>query len=97
MAASSTVVGVVKVVSVTSSVSGASRPWLTAMRGVWLRQVDAECSDAATRHGNSPSARLSVRSSSSVRHSFLGSSRKSVMVFHDENVGDPIWARVCAS
>jgi len=26
-----------------------------------------------------------------------GSSRKSVMVFHDENVGEPIWARVCAS
>jgi len=26
-----------------------------------------------------------------------GSSRKSVMVFHDESVGEPIWARVCAS
>jgi hypothetical protein len=26
-----------------------------------------------------------------------GSSRKSVMAFHDENVGEPIWATVCAS
>jgi hypothetical protein len=38
--------------------SGASRPWLTAMCGAWLRQVDAGRSEASTRHGNSSSTRL---------------------------------------
>ncbi|WP_429353002.1 NUDIX domain-containing protein [Paraburkholderia sp. 32] len=32
-----------------------------------------------------------------IRESKEGSSRKSVMVFHDENVGEPIWVRVRAS